>query len=187
MSEGGGLLAPCNYAAWAHWCSISLSLSLGHPKQQRHHLRHLQSHRRGGEPLWCRGGWQEPAARGGCRPTELCAAAVPRGNGAACFMVCLCSVNNSDQNAPLVPTAIASWCASHLQLEYLDNCIFSVTGPDRRRHCSDSQWNGAANVRPTYCWRNRGFHGRRPKQCQVIWLLVQPKAVNCSGILNVSR
>lgn len=124
---------------------------------------------------------------GACSPREMWSYRALCRCGAACFMVCFCSVNNSDQNAPLVPTAVASWCASHLQLEYLDNCVFSVTGPDRRRHCSDSQWNGAANVRPTYCWRNRGFHGRRPRQCQVIWLLVQPKAVNCSGILNVSH
>lgn len=93
------------------------------------------------------------------------------------------SISNSAGNAPGAPTAIAAQSASRLQLEYLiGNCVFSVTGPDWRWHCGDSQRNGVADVRPTYCGRNRGFHGRRPRQRQVIWLLVQPKEVM---VLNV--
>lgn len=75
--------------------------------------------------------------------------------------------------------AIAARSAPRLQLEYLiGNCMFSVTGPHWRWYCGDSQRDGVADVRPTYCGRNRGFHGRRPRQRQVIWLLVQPKGVS---------
>lgn len=102
------------------------------------------------------------------------------------LVVCWCYINTTHWNAPCALAAVAAWCASHPQLEYLGNRVFSVTGPDWGRHRSDSQWNGAANMRPTYCWRNRGFHGRGPKQCQVIWLPLQPKAVNFRMILTVS-